>query len=291
MRATRWALPALAVLLLSSCFQSFTLLRVNKDGSGTLEERFLFGNRFADMLRSVSEPDEAEPEEPAETVEITETDEADETVEPAGEQARVRDPQSVDLERLRARAAEMGPGVQLELAEPVRTESGAGYRAVFRFADINLLELRFNPAETLAEASQGESSAPQPIRFRFTRGPTSGLEILFPPAGQDGQSSGPPAAGEPQDGTLHMLRQIYGEMKIRLALEVGGQITESNAAYQDGSTVTLLDLDFGLLMQDDQAFRRIAAAQPRGLEDLKLLAADLPALKIENRQSVLVRFR
>ena len=55
--------------------------------------------------------------------------------------------------------------------------------------------------------------------------------------------------------------------------------------------MALLDLDFGLLMQDDPAFRRIAAAQPRGLQDLKRLAAGNPALKIETQQSVLVRFR
>jgi hypothetical protein len=52
-----------------------------------------------------------------------------------------------------------------------------------------------------------------------------------------------------------------------------------------------MDLDLGLLMQDDQAFRSIAAAQPRSLEDLKRLAAGNEALKIETQQSVLVRFR
>ena len=88
-----------------------------------------------------------------------------------------------------------------------------------------------------------------------------------------------------------MLRQVYGDMKIRLALEVDGRITESNAAYREGSTVTLLDLDFGLLMQDQEAFRRIAAAQPRGLEDMAALAAGNPALKIQTGGSVLVRFQ
>ena len=268
MRPLRWALPALAMLFFTGCFQTVTLIRLNRDGSGTLEERFLLGNRFADMLRSMSPSDETEPA-----------------------QAANPDPQMVDLEKLKARAAAMGSGVELETAEPLASGTGAGYRAVFRFPDINLLELRFDPGESLAEASGEENTAPEPIRFRFTRGPTPGLEILLPETGQEPQPPETAATDGPEDGTLHMLRQVYGDMKIRLALEVGGQITESNAAYQDGSTVTLLDLDFGLLMQDDQAFRRIAAAQPSGLEGLKLLAADLPALKIENRQSVQVRFR
>ena len=57
MRAMRWALPALAILFFTGCFQTVTLIRVNRDGSGTLEERFLLGNRFADMLRSMSPSD------------------------------------------------------------------------------------------------------------------------------------------------------------------------------------------------------------------------------------------
>ncbi len=276
MRAMRWALPALAILFFTGCFQTVTLIRVNRDGSGTLEERFLLGNRFADMLRSMSPSD-------------GQGDEAEGESETA--RAAVPDPQMVDLEKLKARAAAMGPGVELETAEPLASESGAGYRAVFRFPDINLLELRFDPGESLAEASGGENTSPEPIRFRFTRGPTPGLEILLPETGQERQSPGPQAAGGPEDSTLHMLRQVYGDMKIRLALEVDGRITESNAAYREGSTVTLLDLDFGLLMQDEEAFRRIAAAQPRGLEDMASLAAGNPALKIQTGSSVLVRFQ
>jgi hypothetical protein len=276
MRVMRWALPALTILFFTGCFQTVTLIRVNRDGSGTLEERFLLGNRFADMLRSMSPSDEA-------------SDATAAGPEPA--QPGVPDPQMVDVEKLRARAAAMGYGVELETAEPLASESGAGYRAVFRFPDINLLELRFDPGESLAEASGEENTAPEPIRFRFTRGPTPGLEILLPETGQEQQSPGTAAAGGPEDSTLHMLRQVYGDMKIRLALEVNGRIIESNAAYREGSTVTLLDLDFGRLMQDEEAFRRMAAAQPRGLEDMAALAAGNPALKIQTGSSVLVRFK
>ena len=276
MRAMRWALPALSILFFTGCFQTVTLIRLNRDGSGTLEERFLLGNRFADMLRSMSPSDGQGDEAAAET-------------EPA--QAAIPDPQTVDLEKLQARATAMGSGVELETAEPLASESGAGYRAVFRFPDINPLELRFDPGESLAEASGGENTPPEPIRFRFTRGPTPGLEILLPETGREQRSPGPQAAGGPEDSTLHMLRQVYGDMKIRLALEVDGRITESNAAYREGSTVTLLDLDFGLLMQDQEAFRRIAASQPRGLEDMASLAAGNPALKIQTGSSVLVRFQ
>jgi hypothetical protein len=271
MRALRWALAALTMLAFTGCFQTVTLIRVNRDGSGTLEERFLLGNRFADMLRSMSPS--AEEGEEAES-------------DPDSAQAAAPDPQAVDLEKMRARAAAMGPGVELDTAVPLRSESGAGYRAVFRFPDINLLELRFDPGEALDTPSE-------PIRFRFTRGSTPRLEILLPESGQEQEprTSGPEAAGGPEDSTLHMLRQVYGDMKIRLALEVDGRITESNAAYREGSTVTLLDLDFGRLMQDEEAFRRIASAQPRGLEEMASLAGGNPALKIQTGRSVLVRFR
>jgi len=276
MRLLRWALPALAMLFFTGCFQTVTLIRLNRDGSGTLEERFLLSNRFADMLRSMSPSD-------------GQGDEAEGGSEPA--QAAIPDPQTVDLDKLKARAAAMGSGVELETAEPLASETGAGYRAVFRFPDINLLELRFDPGESLAEASGEENTAPEPIRFRFTRGPVPGLEILLPETGKEPQPPETAAGGGLEDSTLHMLRQVYGDMKIRLALVVDGRITESNAAYREGSTVTLLDLDFGLLMQDEEAFRRIAAAQPRGLEDMASLADGNPALRIQTGRSVLVRFQ
>jgi hypothetical protein len=285
MKTTRWAVLALAPLLLGGCFQSFTQIRLAKDGSGTVEERFLLANRFADMLRSVSVP---EPENPAgEAV-------PGDSIKPGQAQApeAPADPQAVDLPRLRARAAEMGLGVELEKAEALRTAAGAGYLAVFRFTDINLLELRFDPGRSLAEANGEQSGSPEPIRFRFTPGGSMAwLDILLPSTEQDGQTAKPAGSGAADEATLHMLRQVYGDMKIRLALEVDGTITASNASYREGSTVTLLDLDFGLLLQDDEAFRRIAAARPRHLADLNRLAAGNPALKIESQETVRVRFR
>ena len=138
----------------------------------------------------------------------------------------------MDIEKLKARAARMGPGVELDLAEAVHAESGAGYRAVFRFADINRLEVRYNPADNLSAITEGQPPEQEPIRFRLTPGPTAALEILQPAAAA---SNEPPA--EPEDSTLHMLRQIYGDMKIRLSVEVEGEITETDADYREGSTV------------------------------------------------------
>lgn len=273
MKAMRWALPVLAMLILSSCFHTATLIKVNRDGSGTLEESFLLSNRFADMLRSLDSEDQTGQQGSGQG-----------TADAAG--PAPQEPQAVDIEKLEARAARMGSGVELDLAELVSTDSGAGYRAVFRFADINGLELRYNPANNLSAIAEGEPPEQEPIRFRLTPGPTATLQILLPViTASDGQPA------EPEESTLHMLRQIYGDMRIRLAVEVEGGIIETDADYREGSTVTLMDLDLGRLMQDDQAFRRIASAQPRSLEDLKRLAAGNEALKIETKQSVLVRFR
>jgi hypothetical protein len=199
----------------------------------------------------------------------------------------------IDLEQLRAKAAQMGEGVEFVSAEPVRTDSGSGYQAVYRFRDVNLLQVSSNPAENLSgpnlEAEEGETATP--IRFRFTRGATAALEVQLPEPEPLSKQSGEPAPAAEDEATLHMLRQIYQDMKIRQTVQVEGQIVETNAAYRDGSTVTITDLDFGRLLQDDQAFRSLVTAQPKTLEDLRLLVGGNPALRMELQETLRVRFR
>jgi hypothetical protein len=278
MKTIRWAVVALALLALAGCFETIILVRVNKDGSGTVEQRVMFGNQFLDMLKNFgSTSEEAGEGEP-------------ESRSPAGQVM-------VDQEHLRQQAARMGEGIELASSEPIGTERGAGYLAVYRFRDINALRLSSNPGENIAvpnlrTAEREADEPPRYITFRFNPGATAVLDILVPPpAKAEPPEPAQEAQKEPDESELRLMRQFFEQMRIRLAVEVNGRIVDTNATYREGSTVTLVDLDFGKLIQDEALFRRLVTAQPKTLEDMKSLVGGIPALKIELQDRLTVRFR
>jgi len=79
-------------------------------------------------------------------------------------------------------------------------------------------------------------------------------------------------------------------MRIRGAVEVEGRITETNARYVEGSRVTLADVDFGQLLQDEERFQELLNADPKSIEELEKLIGDNPALRVETQPTVKIRF-
>ena len=112
----RLLLLLLAAGALSGCFQSLVLLKVNKDGSGTLEETMLLTDAFSQMIATLS-----------------------------GQEADGGQSRDVDEARLREKAQAMGEGVRLVSAEPVKDDKGTGYRAVYSFPDVNKIRVNQQP--------------------------------------------------------------------------------------------------------------------------------------------------
>ena len=90
---------------------------------------------------------------------------------------------------------------------------------------------------------------------------------------------------------MDMMRQLYQDMHLRIAVEVDGRITETNASYVDGSTVTLMDVDFGKILQDEEKFKELLQANPRTIEEMKELVKDNPGIKVEIEDSIRIDFR
>ncbi len=265
-----------ALLLLSlalmGCFESVVLIRVNKDGSGTIEETVAISDSFMELMKSFS-GEEAEAEE------------------------EVSDEELVDEQQLAEKARSMGEGVRLESAEPVRTDRGAGYKALYSFSDINQVRVNQNPGENVTAPSMG-GEQDQPVeewlRFVFTKGGTATLQIIYPqePQVEEQEESGEGEVDlDSNPEMLEMMRQLYQDMHISIAVEVDGNITETNASYVEGSRVTLMDVDFGKLLEDEQKFKELLSANPKTIEDMKEVIQDNPGIKVETQESVRVRFR
>jgi hypothetical protein len=273
MKALKIAVLLAVSLALMGCFESIVLLKVNKDGSGTIEETVVLSDAFMELMKSFG---------------------GDQSAEAAEEEEN-----PIDVAQLTEKAAHMGEGVRFESAVPVKTDSGSGYKATYSFADINKVRINQNPGENVSPPPTGgeqQGPAEEWLRFNFSGGRTASLEILYPRdvdtgKEEEGQSPQGEADFDSNPEMMDMMRQLYQDMRLRIAVEVDGRITETNASYVDGSTVTLMDVDFGKILQDEEKFKELLQANPDTIEEMKELVKDNPGIKVEIEDSIRINFR
>jgi hypothetical protein len=255
-------------LALMGCFESIVLLRVNKDGSGTIEETVVISDSFMELMKSFGSEEEGE-----------------------------EDKDVIDEEQLTAKAVSMGEGVRYVSAQPVKTDRGSGYKAIYSFSDINDVRINQNPGENVSPPPMGgEEQGPveEWLRFNFSGGRTATLEIIYPQdmeMHQEEKSAESEADMDSNPEMMEMMRELYQDMHIGIAVEVDGEITDTNASYVDGSTVTLMDIDFAKILEDEEKFKELMSANPETVEEMKQLVKDNPGIKVEIEESIRIRFR
>jgi hypothetical protein len=270
MKAFKIVVLLVLTLALMGCFESIVLLRVNKDGSGTIEETVVISDKFMELMKSFGGEEEGEAEE--------------------------QDP--IDEQQLMDKAASMGEGVRYVSAEPVKTDRGSGYKAIYAFTDVNDVRINQNPGENVSPPPVGgeeEGPVEEWLRFNFSGGRTPTLEIIYPQDVTEEMDQDESAEAEAEMDSnpemMEMMRELYQDMHIRLAVEVNGEIVQTNASYVDGSTVTLMDIDFAKILEDEQKFRDLMNANPETVEEMKELVKDNPGIKVEIEEVIHIRFR
>jgi hypothetical protein len=142
MKALKIIVLLVLTIALMGCFESIVHLRVNKDGSGTIEETVVISDAFMELMKSFGGEAEGEEEE--------------EEQEP------------IDEQELTEKAASMGEGVRYVSAEPVKTDRGSGYKAIYSFSDIN--DVRINQVRLKSGcASTSAAAVPQPWKSSIPR--------------------------------------------------------------------------------------------------------------------------
>ena len=222
--ALRAATLAALLLVLAGCLESKTLLTVQKDGSGTIEQTTYFKEVALGM-----------PNEPKQTPE---------------EKFNMIQKQSAKA------AQKMGQGVTLKSVErlPARGE-WQGFKTVYAFADINQLQL--GPG---SDAGPMKVSGRERLRFQFTKGEVAKLSVIMPPVALPQDA----APGEAQDKELNpameaMLGAMAEGMLVELQLRVGGKITKTNATYVNRArdSVGLMRQDLGGLFKDQAVMKKL----------------------------------
>ena len=239
----RGLLAALACAVLSGgCFQSTALIKVNADGSGTIEHQTLMTAAALAQLRQLAGLFGGSSGRP---------------VDPFSE-AQARD-----------LADKMGDGVTLLSSTPLKTAAGEGRANVYGFRDIT--RVRFTqmatPGDTSVRASGLNFGDMGTVAFDLRRldGGTSLLTLHMPGNLLDTliNQAGDPAGrrrGVSAD-QLVAVRQAVAGLKLSIRIEPGGHLVRTSSPYVDGQIVTLFDLDLDELFKDDTTFTRLMDAK------------------------------
>jgi hypothetical protein len=272
MKYVRWFISGVALFFLAGCFQVTTVVRVNPDGSGTVEESMLLSKKIIaqmdEIMRGGAGDGGAEPK----PVEL------------------------FDPAKLKEQARAMGEGVTYRSGEKVVTADYTGYTATFAFTDINELRLNLQSGAAGQGIGGGKETAP-PIIFHFTKGPPATLTVEQPrgkpaPAAPETDMAVSLAAsgGMPDEESRKFAEMLTG-MKFQLAIEVNGTIVATNATHREGKRITLVELDLAKLGAAAPQLEKLSRLNGGSLAQAKELLKDFPGMKVDMNDRLNVVFR
>ena len=282
----------LIFLCLVGCLQVDTLIKVKPDGSGTIEETFMMSKEvvqlmkgmFEQMMEGLAEPGKGPPAK-----------------QPEQKQAK----ESFDLfdeAKLKQEAGTKGEGVTYVSGKKITTDTFEGYKAIYAFADINKLKLNQNPSHSVPSGPSGSDSEnkEEPVTFHFTKGGPATLIVKLPeekPVKKDDSAESAeapkpsPAEKQQSEMMLAQMKQMFKGMKIVMAIEVEGAVVQTNATHREGSRITMMELDFGKLLEMPEKLLQFSQLEPETLEDAKKFMKDLPGIKAEMNKEVMIKFK
>jgi hypothetical protein len=279
------ALAVFAVCGFTGCLQVDRLVKLNPDGSGTIEESVVISKAFADQMKAMTgglgalaggdKPADGKPSAPAFNL--------------------------IDETKLKEAAGKMGEGVSFVSATPVSNASGDGFVAIYAFKDISKVKLSKDMGDTIPQnpgaglSIKAAAAVGEPITFEFTKGAPSSLTVNIPPPELTAKSE--PKADEPaapaggDEMAMMMMQQMFKDMKISVAIEVAGKIAQTNASNVAGARVTLVEMDFNKVMANPAKFKALSNARPKSIADAEALLKGVEGVKIETQPKVTVKFQ
>lgn len=259
-------LACVAMFLFSGCLQIEKVVKLKPDGSGTVEETLIMTKSAIDGLKQMAAGFGGDKGADAKPFDLY--DEA--KIKEAGEK--------------------MGEGVTLVSATKISSDKGEGYKAVYAFPDINKLKVDQNPSSSMPSPGGGmkKEDKKEPVVFKFDKGNPASLTVTMPQP--EFKKKEPQPAGV-EDMAMQMAQQMFKDMKITLAIEVAGEIKETNAEYRDGARVTLMEMDMNKLLANPAKFKELAKADPQSLQETKALLKGLDGVKVETAPEVKISFQ
>jgi hypothetical protein len=260
------------VLAISGCVDLKTKIKVNRDGSGTVEETLLMSTEMIQMLKQFMSGF-------------------------AGDSTNAEGFKLYNEEEMKKRASDYGEDVEFLSGKELLQDGREGYTAIYSFKDLNKLKFDQNPGSKIPEEIEGtEEEHKEYITFRFDKNNGSEIIITMPPASQekediDSTKEAYSADSDSLDAAdLSKLKLLFKDFDISLVVETDGEITETNANYADRSSITLFDLNFNLLLDNSEKLKELKKINPNNIQELKEIIKDVAGIKIETNNPVKIKF-
>lgn len=268
-------LALMAVVSLSSCIELNSLIVVNKDGSGTIEETVLLGAQLKAMMSAMPPTPPGAPADPN---------------NPMAALSQI----VPDQKQAEKNAKSYGEGVTVKSVEEVNLPDGrGGVKVTYAYTDIN--KLSYQPGND--KASEVDPNAKQEaIRFSL-----QGDELVLNIPQGNADSLKKPSKEELKEmqdidpAQMAMMKPMFAGMRIAFAVKAAGGIASSDASHQNGDTVTVLDMQVDKLFDNPEAFKKFAKLmESQNQPDPKQLAEEfksIDGIKIEDKEKVTIKLR
>ena len=253
------------LLLTAGCLQGQRVIKVNASGSGTIVDTVALGEQARGMIEAMAEMDKSTPAEKKAKTEA----------------------------KLKERAAAMGPGVSLVSYE-ASVKSGPE-KITYGFTDITKIRIDSSPDPS---ENDSKAEAKQPLTFRLEKkGGSTVLTVAGagPKAGgkKDAATAEPKEAAEAaakmQAGAMAMMKTMLKGLRMTTLVEVNGKLVKTSSPYVQGSTVTLLDVDFDQLVADEASFKKLnELGDPQSLDPAMLKG--LKGIKVQTTPETTIEF-
>jgi hypothetical protein len=261
MRSIRVAWLAAAALASSGCFQMSTVLKINGDGSGTIDHRMVYSTQALAQLRQFA-------------------------AFGAGRGAATSvDPLSED--QFRSMAASIGPGVTYLKSEPITTATGQGREATYAFTDVSQLRISTQPAAPggVAISAGGLTTTSESITFSLSHEPAGGTVLhIHVPEPNFLDALGSPAAAS----QIGMVKTMLAGARVLLTAEPAGTLVKTSSPFVDGGRVTLLEVDLDEVLKDETLLPRLQAAKTQ--DEAKAIVQSATGLKINLDRDITIEF-
>ena len=234
-----------------------TVLKLNGDGSGTIEHRMTFTNAAINQMRQLTMLG------------------GKGTFDPTSEK------------QMRELATTIGTGVTYVSSTPVTTPELQGRETTYAFADVNLLGIATQPPAPggVAIRAQGVSTEGGTITFTLSREPNGNVVLhVHAPAPSFLDAIGPSAP----PNQIGMIRSMLAGAHVLLIVEPAGTVVRTSSAYVDGSRVTLLEVDLDQALRDDALVARLQAAKTE--DETKAIVREAPGVKINFATEMTIEF-
>ncbi len=261
---------ALAVLItvsfaLTSCFEVSSVLTVNKDGSGIIEETTLLSAQIKAMMATLpkASPDAG-----------------------AGEGSMKMDilPTKAKAEE---KAKKMGAGVALKSFEEVKAPDGReGVKVTYSLSDVS--KVNYEPGDMKAKTE----GAPM---FGFNDGT---LTINTPQDSakkpEEPKSTTPKPSLDEMAQQMAMMKPMLAGMRMSFKVKAANGIASTDATHVEGDTITLMDMNFDKLLEKPDGmkkFAEMAEKKDMSSKDAAEAFKGLDGIKIEGKEKVTVKLK